>query len=364
MLVTFPVVRRFGLFWAEVPGQVKEVTLSDPQIIWKSGPKMDPFQTESDLRSGISLQLFIVTPFVCLVLVLVGFTAYITLKNAEESAFQMVEVLHRQWSKNIGLSLDRYLSLGPSTNKEVSDDSSLGKVLDDSKVNAQGRAFLLDEHLYPLASLSSETGKSRLLEIVRVELKKLGNEINTSEKRFSFAVVTKKPLSRENWNAMVTIYTHPNLKEKTYLITLFPYSFYLSGVITGNSKSAMVFAWAILLSLILAAVMAEFVTRPVLSFAKASKSLARGDWNYPVDESMIAELKDLSEAFRFMSSELKQSFERVEESQRLVMETNSNLEEKIGQRTEALIESNRSLVEMIETKEKSLSIYTIHKHSF
>ncbi|EMY70038.1 ATP-binding protein [Leptospira vanthielii] len=355
MLVTFPLVRRYGLFWAEVPGQMKEVTLSEPQTIWKSGPKeFDNLQTESDLRSGISLQLFIVTPFVCLVLILVGVTAYITLKNAEQSAFQMVEVLHRQWSKNISLSLDRYLSSIPATNNEIRDISGFEKVLDDSKVNSQGRVFLLDEQLYPLASLSSEFRKSRLLETVRVELKKLGNDINTSEKRFSFAVVTKKPLSRDNWNAMVTIYVHPNLKEKTYLITLFPYSFYLSGVITGNSESAMVFAWAILLSLILAAVLAEFVTRPVLSFAKASKSLARGDWNYPVDESMIAELKDLSEAFRFMSSELKQSFERVEESQRLVMETNSNLEEKIGQRTEALIESNRSLVEMIETKEKIL----------
>ncbi|TGL90927.1 sensor histidine kinase [Leptospira congkakensis] len=355
MFVTFPIIRKIGFFWAEVPGQVKEVTLSDPQTIWKSGPKeWDILQPESDTRTGISLQLFIVTPFVLLVLFLVGVTAYVTLKNAENSAYQMVEVLHRQWSKNINLSFDRYLSELPKSSIQNFDPIDLVQVLDESKVNNHGHVFLLDEHLNPLASLSMGLGKTRLQETVRVELKKLGNEIYTSEKRFSFAIVTKKPLSRENWNAMVTIYTHPNLKEKTYLITLFPNSFYLSGVISGNSESAMVFAWAILLSLLLAVVIAEFVTRPVLSFAKASKSLAKGDWDIPVGESMIAELKDLSEAFRFMSSELKQSFERVEESQRLVMETNSNLEDKIGQRTEALIESNRSLVEMIETKEKIL----------
>ncbi|TGL37785.1 ATP-binding protein [Leptospira perdikensis] len=355
MLFVYPLVRRLGFFWAEVPDQVKEVTLSEPITIWKSGPdEFETLQADLETRTGISLQLFIVTPFVCLVLFLVGVTAYVTLKNAEQSAFQMVEVLHRQWSKNINLSLDRYLSELPLSDKKNYDMSGLIDVLEVSKVNTYGRVFLLDEHLNPMASLSSEVGKTRLLETVRVELKKLGNEINTAEKRFSFAIVTKKPLARENWNAMVTIYTHPNLKEKTYLITLFPYSFYLSGVITGNSESAMVFAWAILLSLLLAIVLAEFVTRPVLSFANASKSLAKGDWDIPVGESMIAELKDLSVALRFMSSELKQSFERVEESQRLVMETNSNLEEKIGQRTEALIESNRSLVEMIETKEKIL----------
>lgn len=360
MVFVFPLVRRLGFFWAEVPDQVKEVTLSEPITIWKSGPdEFETVQPDLEIRTGISLQLFIVTPFVCLVLFLVGVTAYVTLKNAEGSAYQMVEVLHRQWSKNINLSLDRYLSETAISSKKNYDTPGLIEVLDVSKVNTHGRVFLLDEHLNPLASLSSEVGKTRLLETVRVELKKLGNEINTSEKRFSFAIVTRKPLSRENWNAMVTIYTHPNLKEKTYLITLFPYSFYLSGVISGNSESAMVFAWAILLSLVLAIVVAEFVTRPVLSFAKASKSLARGDWDIPVGESMIAELKDLSEALRFMSSELKQSFKRVEESQRLVMETNSNLEEKIGQRTEALIESNRSLVEMIETKEKILN--DLHK---
>ncbi|MBM9591931.1 GHKL domain-containing protein [Leptospira sp. 201903075] len=355
MVFVFPLVRRLGFFWAEVPDQVKEVTLSEPITIWKSGPdEFETLQPDLEIRTGISLQLFIVTPFVCLVLFLVGVTAYVTLKNAEGSAYQMVEVLHRQWSKNINLSLDRYLSEIAISSKKSYDTPGLIEVLDVSKVNTHGRVFLLDEHLNPLASLSSEVGKTRLLETVRVELKKLGNEINTSEKTDSLAILTRKPLSRENWNAMVTIYTHPNLKEKTYLITLFPYSFYLSGVISGNSESAMVFAWAILLSLVLAIVVAEFVTRPVLSFAKASKSLARGDWDIPVGESMIAELKDLSEALRFMSSELKQSFKRVEESQRLVMETNSNLEEKIGQRTEALIESNRSLVEMIETKEKIL----------
>lgn len=355
MLLTFPIVRKFGFFWAEVPGQVKEVTLSDPPWVWVSGPtELKISEKDSDIKTGISLQLFIVTPFVCLVLVLVGITSYVTLKNEEQSAFQLVEVLHRQWSKNINLSLDRYLSESSQKLNNNYEQGKLVEVLDNSKVNSQGRVFLLDEHLNPLASLSSETNKSRLLEIAKVELKKLGNEIYTSEKRFSFAVVTKKPLSRENWNAMVTVYTHPKLKEKTYLITLFPSSFYLSGVISGNSKSAMVFAWAILLSLILAAVVSEFVTRPVLSFAKASKSLAKGDWNYPVGESMIAELKDLSDAFRFMSSELRQSFERVEESQRLVMETNSNLEEKIVLRTEALIESNLNLIDMIETKEKIL----------
>ncbi|MCW7492971.1 ATP-binding protein [Leptospira sp. 2 VSF19] len=352
MFITFPIVRKFGFFWAEVPGQVKEVTITEPQMVWKSGQKeIVSVESDSELKTGISLQLFIVTPFVGLVLFLVGITAYVTLKNAEQSAFQMVGVLHRQWSKNIVLSLDQYFSSVPEPNLEI---SGLAKVLDVSKVNEQGKVFLLDESLSPLAFLSSDLGKSRFLETVRVELKKLGHEINTTEKRFSFAVVTKKPLSRENWNAMVTQYSHPKLKEKTYLITLFPNSFYLSGVITGNSKSAMVFAWAILLSLILAAVVAEFVTRPVLSFAKASKSLAKGDWNYHVDESMIAELKDLSDAFRFMSKELKLSFDRVEESQRMVMETNSNLEEKIGERTEALIQSNRSLLEMIEAKEKIL----------
>ncbi|XDD47679.1 sensor histidine kinase [Leptospira sp. WS39.C2] len=351
-LFMFPLVKRIGYFWAEIPFQVKEVSISEPRLVWTSVSQNKNVSNEyAEDRTGISLQLFIVAPFVCLVLFLVGITSYVTLKNAEESAYQMVEILHKQWSKNIRLQLSEMESkLGDG----FADPSLIQQVLDTSIVNTQGRVFLLDSHLSLISSLSAEPKTSRLLDTLRVELKKQSSDIRYPETKLSFSVVTKKPLSRENWNANVSRYEVSKNKETIYLVTLFPYSFYLSGVYTGNSESAMVFAWAILLSLILAVILAELVTRPILRFSTASKSLAKGDWDIPVGESMIAELRGLSDAFRFMSRELKTSFERVSASQRMVMETNTNLEKIVNDRTVALMESNRNLLDTIETKERIL----------
>ncbi|TGL03331.1 HAMP domain-containing protein [Leptospira bouyouniensis] len=348
----FPFAKRIGYFWADIPFQVKEVSITEPRLVWNSAFKnIDPKDPMSEDRTGISLQLFIVAPFVCLVLILVGITSYVTLKNAEQSAYQMVEILHKQWSKNIRLQL---FDLETNVENINSDPSILGQVLDASIVNTQGRVFLFDHNLSLISSLSNEPKSSRLLETLRVELRKQSSDMQFLETRLSFSVVTKKPLSRENWNAYVSRYDVSKTKETIYLVTLFPYSFYLNGVYTGNSESAMVFAWAILLSLVLAVLLAELVTRPILRFSSASKSLAKGDWDFPVGESMIAELRGLSDAFRFMSQELKSSFERVSESQRMVMETNTNLEKIVNDRTVALMESNRNLLDTIETKERIL----------
>lgn len=348
----FPIAKRFGYFWAKIPLQVKEVSITEPRLIWlSSSENLNPTDSMANDRTGISLQLFIVAPFVCLVLVLVGITSYVTLKNAELSAYQMVEILHKQWSKNIRLQL---AELETNKGEITSQKEALSQILETSVVNPQGRIFLLDSQLSLISSLSNEPKSSRLLETLRVELKKQASDILYPETRLSFSVVTKKPLSRENWNANISRYAVSKTKETIYLVTLFPYSFYLSGVYTGNSESAMVFAWAILLSLILAVMLAELVTRPILRFSSASKSLAKGDWDLPVGESMIAELRGLSDAFRFMSRELKSSFERVSASQRMVMETNTNLEKIVNDRTLALMESNRNLLDTIETKERIL----------
>lgn len=351
-LFLFPFVKKMGYFWAEIPLQVKEVSITEPRLVWTSTSEEWKLSDQvAEDRTGISLQLFIVAPFVCLVLVLVGITSYVTLKNAEESAYHMVEILHKQWSKNIRLQLTE---LESREGNLYSDKIALQRLLDVSVVNTQGRVYLLDSDLSLVSSVSNEPNTSLLLETLRVELNKQITDIRYPETKLSFPVVTKKPLSRETWNANVSRYEVSKAGTTMFLVTLFPNSFYLSGVYSGNSESAMVFAWAILLSLILAVILAELVTRPILRFSSASKSLAKGDWDFPVGESMIAELRGLSEAFRFMSRELKSSFERVSASQRMVMETNSNLEKIVNDRTVALMESNRNLLESVETKERIL----------
>ena len=69
-----------------------------------------------------------------------------------------------------------------------------------------------------------------------------------------------------------------------------PEAFYLAGVRTGSSRSAMVFALALVLSLMLAAVLASMVTAPLRRIARATQAMARGDLSARVPGSRLEEL--------------------------------------------------------------------------
>ena len=56
-----------------------------------------------------------------------------------------------------------------------------------------------------------------------------------------------------------------------------PESYYLSGLHAGHGRSAIVFALALVISLILAAMLASTVTAPLRRIASATGAMAQGD---------------------------------------------------------------------------------------
>ena len=76
-----------------------------------------------------------------------------------------------------------------------------------------------------------------------------------------FDHVTAKPLSRDTWLTQATIYDRGPASGWT-LVTAMPESYYLSGLRAGHGRSAIVFALALVISLILAAILASTVTAP------------------------------------------------------------------------------------------------------
>ena len=69
------------------------------------------------------------------------------------------------------------------------------------------------------------------------------------ETEFQFDHVTAKPLSRETWLAYAAPYRDDGAGRHWLLVTAMPEAFYLAGARVGNSRSAMVFALALVLSL-------------------------------------------------------------------------------------------------------------------
>ena len=73
-LVALPLARRFGWFWAEIPGHVRERAIGSSEWTWESGRGEAPEEADP-VQEGLPIRIFIFAPFIALVLVMVGATA-------------------------------------------------------------------------------------------------------------------------------------------------------------------------------------------------------------------------------------------------------------------------------------------------
>jgi two-component system sensor histidine kinase ChiS len=71
---------------------------------------------------------------------------------------------------------------------------------------------------------------------------------------------------------------------------------------------------------------AHWITKPIMELSRASKSLAKGDWDQQVTIQRSGELGMLSHAFNQMREELKQSHRQLEEYSRGLEQKNQQLE--------------------------------------
>jgi HAMP domain-containing protein len=145
-----------------------------------------------------------------------------------------------------------------------------------------------------VAALAQHTGPS-------------GLSAGTAE--FQFDHVTAKPLSRETWLTHATAYRDHGADHDWILMTAMPEAFYLAGLRKANSRSAMVLALTLVLSLVLGAALASMVTAPLRHMAQATRTMAGGDLSVRVPGTKLEELDALAESFNAMAAKLKKSFD-------------------------------------------------------
>jgi PAS domain S-box-containing protein len=304
MLGALPLARRFGLFWAEIPGHVKEHAIGLKARTWEAGKGEQTGAVAADGHWPI--RMFLLAPFIVLMLVMVGTTAYTTLRSAETDATKLATRLHQEISENINLRLDDFLARQPDTFDRARGDE-LGALLKNLPVTRDGSAFILDRAGTVVASAADgDPVMAHAIERLIAEYKNL--EHLESGFQFRFDHVSADPLSRETWLAYANSY-HGRGRADWILVTMMPEAYYLAGVRAGNSRSAMVFAVALLLSLGVAAALASTVTAPLRRIVQATRAMARGDLDQRVPPSGLDELGALAESFNDMAAQLKQSFD-------------------------------------------------------
>jgi PAS domain S-box-containing protein len=308
LLGAYPLAKRLGLFWAAIAGHVKERRLGKSEWIWEAG-KRDAPDLESGERS-YPIRMLILAPFIALVLLMVGVTAYVTLSSASEDATRLALRLHEEIGANIKLRVDDYLA-GASNSQTLRQDDGLSGILERLPIAEHGRAFILDSEGKLVASSAAFDD-----EIVRVALQELRLRTSSlpntaSNNHLRFSHVTAKPLTRETWLANVTSYDDPERHPGWLLVTALPEGYYLAGVRTGNSQSAMVFSLALLLSLAIAAPLASMVTTPLRRMSRATSAVAAGDLEQRVPTSRLEELGVLGKAFNDMAGRLGRLFDEL-----------------------------------------------------
>jgi PAS domain S-box-containing protein len=305
-LLAFPLAKRFGWFWAEIPGRVKERAIRSTEWAWESGFGQRP---DGDPRhEGLPIRIFIFTPFIALVLAMVGVTAIVALQNADDDAAMLVTKLHQQTSANTLLRLDDYLTNSPSP-LDTEHKGALASLLRDQTISTNGRTFILNTNGKIIASSAPDGDAVVENAVTSLARHTTSRSLSAEAAQFQFDHVTAKPLSHETWWAYATRYSGASTERGWTVVTAMPESFFLAGLRRANSRSAMVFALALVLSLVLAAVLASIVTAPLRNIARATQAVAAGKMNVRVPGSKLEELGTLANSFNDMARKLKAAFD-------------------------------------------------------
>jgi two-component system sensor histidine kinase/response regulator len=308
-LVALPLARRFGWFWAEIPGHVRERAIGGSNWIWEAGRGSTPGDA-GPVQEGLPIRIFIFTPFIALVLVMVGATAMVALRSADDDAAKLATRLHEEASASIRMRLDDYLSRSPSQ-VDAQRNNALVLLLRSQAIGSEGRAFLLDKTSAIIAS-SAPDGDLVVESAVAALARHTGpSGLSAAATEFRFDHVTARPLSRETWLTYATTYRDDSTGRHWILVTAMPEAFYLAGMRIGGSRSAMVFALALVLSTMLAAALSSTVTAPLRRISRATQAMARGDLSTRVPGSKLEELGALAQSFNDMAGRLKTSFDHL-----------------------------------------------------
>jgi PAS domain S-box-containing protein len=300
-LIALPLARWVGWFWAEIPGHVRERAIGHSEWIWEAGSSETPLGARP--AYALPIRVFIFTPFIALVLVMVGATAIVALRSADDDSDRLATRYQQEASANIGMRLDKYFERETAPSQRPHD---LHELLGNQAISADGRAFILDTAGVMIAS-SADDGDLIVGEAIEALTARLGPELVGDAAEFRFDYVTSKPPSRETWLAYATPYDGKG--QSWILVTAIPEKSYLAGLRLANSRSSLAFALALLASLVLAAALASMVTAPLRRVARATQAMASGNLTARAQASPLEELGALAQSFNDMADRLKTSFD-------------------------------------------------------
>lgn len=298
MLLAYPLAVRSGFFWAGIEGHVRQRRLGRPQWSWVSGGSQPGAEVVAP--GGMPIRMFLATPFILLMLLMVGSVAYVSLHSGENAANQLAARLHGEMAQSLQLRIDAQLRDG------VAEPEALATLLQQSGIARAGRILLLDHGGRLVAGSGPHAGRDTVTQQASRELLRHSGSLARIGQplQYRFVVVTARPLSRETWLAQATPFASGDGRYRWIMVTALPESNFLGEIRAGNSRTAMVVTVALIMSLALAVLMSEAVVRPIQRIARAAQAMAHGRLTQRAPESTLEELGTLGRSFNRMAGQL------------------------------------------------------------
>ncbi len=211
MLIALPQARRVGLFWADIPGHVKQRWLRHRQWIWESGRgriAQDAGAPAIAEVAGIPLRVALAGMFIALVVVLIGGVAYLAARSGQDAATLMAGRLHEEISENINLRLDEYLDRSRQR-PDADRMRDINQLLATLPIARQGRVLIVDFSGNAVASSipagTPDPVAAEAITHLKREVANLG--AMKAQAQYRFDVITATPLARDTWLAQATPYS-------------------------------------------------------------------------------------------------------------------------------------------------------------
>src|SRR5262249_28317057 len=161
------------------------------------------------------------------VLVMVGATAIVALRTADDDAARLATRLHHEMSVNMRMRLDDYLARSPSP-IDLQREDTLVSLLRSQAMGTNGRAFILDRTGKMIAGRPPEGARVGERAVAALARHTGPSGLSAAATEFQFDHITEKPLSRETWLTYATAYDDDSAGRHWILVTAMPESFYLA----------------------------------------------------------------------------------------------------------------------------------------
>ncbi len=224
--------------------------------------------------------------------------------------------------------------------------SELNQFLQSINVSPSGQAFIIEPSGELVGSSTSELpfviDNTKKLRLPGTNSRNIltRQTVLALEKKFGSLRNIKKTENFEFWldGARKFVQVKPYRDElglDWLIVIVIPEADFMKQIIANRHLTILLCLLALVCAIILGIGINRWIYYPILQLSAAAKALSQNDWEFPITHSRINELSTLSRVFEVMRTELKRSYQKLEDYSR-------SLEIKVEKRTRQLQETKES----------------------